>query len=72
MSLRNCPERIFDVVDLGDGEQDFLPCIALLVKIAIGYLPPSRIVVNRDLDHVFGIASSSGHLGSVGPTDTAE
>lgn len=66
MNLRNGGERIFDVVDLTDGELDSLARVTLLVKFASGYLFSSLFVVDRDLEDTFGIAFNGGHLESVG------
>lgn len=66
MSLRSGTDRIFDVVDLGNGESDILACVTLWAEVANCCLLPSRIVVRRNLDDVFDIALSDGHLGSGG------
>lgn len=60
-------EQVFDVVGLEDGDSDFLACVIPHVEVANGYLLPSRIVINRNLNDALGITFNGGHLGSVGP-----
>lgn len=66
MSLKNGVGRIFDVVDLEDGESDFFACLALPDQVGNGYLLAARFVVDSSLDNVLGISFSAGYLGSVG------
>lgn len=66
MRLRNGSSRISDVFDLEGGKPDFLACVAPLVEVTNGYLPSSRIYVNRGLTDVFCIALDGGHLGKAG------
>lgn len=65
MSLENSAERTFDVVDLEDGEPDFLACLNLRVEVANGYLFPSCIAADIGLRDVFGIALDGAHLRSL-------
>lgn len=66
MSRKNGAKRISDVVAQGDGEPEFLACVALRVELANDYLIPSHICVDRDLDDDFCIARNGGRLGNVG------
>lgn len=61
MRLRYDAERIFDVVDLGQREPDFLAYVSLRTEVANGYLCFRRIVVDGDLSHVLGFAQNKGH-----------
>lgn len=62
MSVRNGAERVFDFVDVEDGEADFLACLAVQVRVADSYVLLSRVVVDRNLNDVFRIALSGGHF----------
>lgn len=68
-SLKNGAELISDVIDLEEGEADFLACVALRVKVRNDYLLPSRIIFERDLYNGFGITFNCGYLGSVGANE---
>lgn len=53
------------VVYLKRNKQDYLACVAFGVRVANGYPLLSRIVIERDLNDVLGIALDADHLGNV-------
>lgn len=65
MSLENATKRISDVVNLENNHPDLFACGALQVEFPNDYLLPSRIVVDKALNDVFGISVKSCHFGSV-------
>lgn len=56
MFLRMGAERILNFASLKDGEPSFAASVGLQIKGANGDLLPYDIVVERDLEDVFGSA----------------